>query len=1730
MNESKSISQEWQSGDVILDLYRVKGVLGEGGMGRVYRVHHTGWNLDLAVKTPLAKHLTDKGKENFTREAETWVNLGLHPHTVSCYYVREIDGLPRVFAECVEGGSLKDWIDDGRLYQGGTEKALERILDIAIQFAWGLHYSHEQGLVHQDVKPGNLMMTPDGTAKVTDFGLAQARAISEEIIAEDEAGNIKLLNLDPSKSVVVKGSGALTPAYCSPEQKSRKSLTRKTDIWSWAASILEMFTGGVQWQAGEYVEEALNSYIEEWAENERTEADDIPRMPKEVEVLLRRCFKPKPPERPKTMLEAANKLKDIYQEIIGNAYSRKYPKLSNAIADSLNNQANSLIDLGKRDEALKLWDKALKIDPYHTEAIYNRGLTMWRDAEIDDLTLINQISESFISKSDSNKFKYYLGLINLERDDIELAIKLLDSIDSNTELNSEVNKALKTAYIRLNDSTRLKHIIEVEEQRGGYHTWRTQIGRVFSSNFSPDGSKIISGSDLSLKLWDVDTGEQLRDFKLELPDDSFDLAEGMIFSALFSPNGKHILISTTNTYQRIMDTPINQSFVQLWDVASGNLDRVLAEENTTVYRSAFNFDGTKIAYGFGGVDYGGFRVLNILTDKEFYVSFNYDRAVFSIDFSPNNQFIVTVGIDHDFNLWCLDSGRCEKTFKGHGTSIESVKFSPDGNLIISSDSNGTVKIWEVKSGNCQRTIKAHKSTAPCVSFSREGNYVLVSGGDGTVKLFEVDTWRCIRTFEGHTNSVFSTDFSPDSKYILSGAWDGKMMVWYFNPPSYCAPYSLSNIIVSEAALKIEEEFEQSLTLAQESINLGNNTLAIDYIQQARSLFGYERNPKAITLWSSLYRKVPHKTLKDIWELPGFKEIEANPCQRYSCLSPDGKLALSVDNGINLTLWDVKSRCYLKALKAADGDVINSIAFHPNGDLVLSATDQGWIQLWEVQTGNCISKFERDSASTFWASFSPDGAFVLACNSRNKIGLWETKNGKCLRVFEGKNRFGINSVTFSPDGNLALSAGGDDTVQLWDVVTGQSLQTFYENSRYLTSQNPYQAYRVCFSPNSRFALSTHKSGNIQTIRLWNIETKEILEEFKDNNISTTFSICFTADSKFAVSGHASGKIRIWNVLTGTCLRVLDAHKNPVNTVSISQDDSFVLSSSDNGTLKFWFLDWELEDRQPVNWDDEARIHLQIFLIQQTPYALSLDGIENPTEKEITLAITRRGIPIWNEDDFQKLLYKLGCAGFGYINPAGVRRELKKMVQKYSASASVDENLPFEDEIKFASTSNREEAKHPNKPKPPNWFSLSSIIALVLLLLPLVFFFYTLSNYDFQLSSAGIKPKLIYTLESQIPVFSPNGKILITQVSENIKFWEAETGKLLNTASPPDLKSDCHKFSLRKHSFSPDGNFLAVECPGDEDFSLPSKLTNSSKPKPTPLEKNQRVASIAVFDLRTGILKSIISESFSHVLFLPDNKTLLTRGEDILNFWDFETGELLRKTQIGNSKESIFSNFSPSGDKIFTWGQDSSFIVVRDTQTGKILNRIDILWTNAVESLPYNKITSVESLPDNNLLIIKDYSSFGKWNEKDGFQNLTSQLGDKEVCSCDTKLCNCNAELLTDQKTLKLSYYNFPKVRIVLRSVTNLQLIKSIDVDKIKTSDNEPIFNHGLDPNYTFSPNYKILSFRGNGSLILYDVDRLQFITKLSDHNDWNLSPDGNLIAIETFGYNSVPQVKVWSLAK
>lgn len=118
-------NEEIRVDDEFLQTYKVTSDAVHGGMGSVWRVRHMNWNVELAMKRPQPRYFAEGSahkKEVFIRECENWINLGLHPGIVSCYYVREIGGVPSIFSEWMDNGSLKDRIGDGSLYQGIVDR------------------------------------------------------------------------------------------------------------------------------------------------------------------------------------------------------------------------------------------------------------------------------------------------------------------------------------------------------------------------------------------------------------------------------------------------------------------------------------------------------------------------------------------------------------------------------------------------------------------------------------------------------------------------------------------------------------------------------------------------------------------------------------------------------------------------------------------------------------------------------------------------------------------------------------------------------------------------------------------------------------------------------------------------------------------------------------------------------------------------------------------------------------------------------------------------------------------------------------------------------------------------------------------------------------------------------------------------------------------------------------------------------------------------------------------------------------------------------------------------------------------------------------------------------------------------------------------------------------------------------------------------------------------------
>jgi WD40 repeat protein len=173
---------------------------------------------------------------------------------------------------------------------------------------------------------------------------------------------------------------------------------------------------------------------------------------------------------------------------------------------------------------------------------------------------------------------------------------------------------------------------------------------------------------------------------------------------------------------------------------------------------------------------------------------------------------------------------------------------------------------------------------------------------------------------------------------------------------------------------------------------------------------------------------------------------------------------------------------------------------------------------------------------------------------------------------------------------------------------------------------------------------------KTLRLWEASSGQCLRTFQGHESGAT-SVSWSPDGRYALSGGGDfffgggdATLRLWEVSSGKCLRTFQGHTSEVYSVSWSSDGHYALSGSEDQTLRLWELCWEFEPTQPADWHEEARSFLSAFLTIHTPYG---DGL------------VRQGKPTWTEDDFRRLLDTLGCAGYGWLRPEGVRRQLEQM---------------------------------------------------------------------------------------------------------------------------------------------------------------------------------------------------------------------------------------------------------------------------------------------------------------------------------------------------------------------------------------------------------------------------------------------------------------------------------------
>ncbi|MCP4345291.1 MAG: PQQ-binding-like beta-propeller repeat protein, partial [Desulfobacterales bacterium] len=669
---------------------------------------------------------------------------------------------------------------------------------------------------------------------------------------------------------------------------------------------------------------------------------------------------------------------------------------------------------------------------------------------------------------------------------------------------------------------------------------------VSSVSFSPDGTFITSGSaDNTVRLWDVETGKELS---------AFEGHSSSVSSVSFSPDGRRIASGS------------HDKTVRLWDVETGKELSVF--KGHSVNSVSFSPDGRRIASGSPDKTV---CLRDVETGKELRVFKGHSSYVYSVLFSQDGRFIVSGSHDKTVRLWDVETGKEVIVFKGHLSDVKSVSFSPDGTLIASGSKDNTVRLWDVETGKEVSVLKGHSSEVNSVSFSPDGRRIAsgagsLSGKDITVRLWDVKTIRELSLFKGHSSKVTSVSFSPDGTLIASGSYDNTARLWDVETGKELIVFKGHSSSVNSVSFSPD-----GMRIASGSLD---NTVRLWDVETGKvvNVFkGYSSsvNSVSFSLDGTLIASGSDNTVR-LWDVETGKELIVFKGHSSSVnsvsFSPDGTLIASGSLDNTVRLWEVETGKELTVFKGHSSSV-NSVSFSPDGTLIASGAgsflNDGTIRLWDVETGSKLSVFKGHFSSVTSVSFSPDGKLIISGSADNIVRLWDVETGKELSVFRGHSS-SVRSVSFNPDGTRIASGSSDNTVRLWDVETNIEPSVFKGHSSSVNS--------VSFSPDGT-RIASGASDN--TVRLWDVETGEELSVLKTYS-SSVRTVSFSSGGRCIASGFYGNTVRLWDVETGEELSVLKGHSFRVDEVSLSPDGTRIASgvnsfSGRDNTVHLWDIE-------------------------------------------------------------------------------------------------------------------------------------------------------------------------------------------------------------------------------------------------------------------------------------------------------------------------------------------------------------------------------------------------------------------------------------------------------------------------------------------------------------------------------------------------------------------------------
>jgi WD40 repeat protein len=997
-----------------------------GGLGEVYVAHDRELNREVALKRLQERHAgSADSRIRFLIEAEITGGLE-HPGIVPVYGMgMSDDGRPFYAMRFIRGETLRAAIE--RFHQSDPASqsqwriGLRHLLGRFIAVCNAVEYAHSRGVVHRDLKPGNIMLGKYGETLVVDWGLAKAAGFRSDVPRGEEQCLVPATTGVSSETL--PGSAIGTPGYMSPEQSKGKieEIGPASDIYTLGATLYLLLTGKEPFESSNIAELLTRVQSGDFVPPRQCNRS----VPAPLEAICLKAMSLLPKDRYPTCAALG---KDIEHWLDDEPVAAFAEPLSARLyrwirthrilaARTVGLAAGLVAGLIVTTILLSRANVRIAASAFETER-QRVEATQQRDIAKEQRVAAERERAEATRQRDSATRQLYVSQMNLAQQAWE---------DNNVGRVHELLAAHVPA-----------HTGDVD-RRGWewHHLWRISHSELRILNvkslclaFSPDGKLLVSGGpDGMLRMWNAAGTREVRSIQA---------------------HGERINVLTFSRDGKLLVTGCRDGTAKLWDTATWRELRTVTGHPTWEHGLALSPDATRLA-----ISYLDLSLVDTSTAKLLQVLKGHTYLITSLAFTPDGNRLASGAWDGTVRLWDSHTGRELKKLIAGRQGSTAVAISPDGRTLFSGSLDGLLQSWDLETGKELSNLRLHSNKITRLVFSPDGKRLASTSDDTTVKISHLNPGAKIEILRGHSSPVTDVAFSPGGDVVATAGWDTTIRLWdaasrqepspligpargssssvAFSPDGSClaqgGAYGTSVRDASTARVLWTEL--ESLS----SYPAGNgNALSFD--------------PQGRILASACDDGVVH--LRDARNGQLLRRLPSPVDGRCASVdfSPDGRMLAAGNEGGRIVFWSPLDGRRIHEL-AAHTKSLTCVAFSHDGKYFASAGAESdgspggpsdHVSLWDVSTWREIRRLVGHAGVICSVVFGPDSRQIFTGGRDQTIRVWDVETGAMLRVYRG-HADDVQCLSLSPDGKRLASSSDDRTTKIWDVATAQELQTF-----------------------------------------------------------------------------------------------------------------------------------------------------------------------------------------------------------------------------------------------------------------------------------------------------------------------------------------------------------------------------------------------------------------------------------------------------------------------------------------------------------------------------------------------------------------------------------------------------------------------------------------------------------------------------------------------------------------